>query len=505
LGDLGALHQRKRVWVQTDEMDAERLPPDLLLAALLAAMESAGLGCTVVVNDGGELRREYSNTPAAKILGMTVEELQRTPPLAVTTKEETERLSKMRASGSGGSRNFETKVARADGSVVPVEVSMGSVPLGEGERSAIVAFLRDVTPRVAMENALRESEERLRTIAEACPDSITMVCENRYVYANPVAMRLLGVTSQEELARIDAIGTVPKEYGDELRERHQRLLAGEVIPPTEVRRKVGGRDVVLEVSSRPTTFGGRPAIVSYARDITERKELQARLMQQDRLAAVGTLAAGLAHELNNPLSYLAFHIKKLRELPLEHASGEKVDALTQIEEGTQRMQSVISDLLFLTRDSDRPLAHVDLRQILLSTLSLVKAGAGTKADITSELATTSSMLGHPSRLGQVFLNVILNALEAVAEREAGRVRVELREIGPWLEVLVTDNGPGVADEHKSRIFDPFFTTKPEGTGLGLSISHAIVTAHGGEISLENIGGEGAVVTIRLPTASTHAQ
>lgn len=163
------------------------------------------------------------------------------------------------------------------------------------------------------------------------------------------------------------------------------------------------------------------------------------------------------------------------------------------------MQSVISDLLFLTRDSDLPQAHVDVRHVLVSTLSLVRAGARSGTRITSELAQTSGLLGHPSRLGQVFLNVIANALDAVAHRDDGLVHVELRESGPWVEVIVTDNGAGVPEGVRARVFDPFFTTKPEGTGLGLSISRAIVNAHGGQIALESPSGGGAVVTIRLPT------
>src|ERR1700682_4909747 len=125
----------------------ESLAPEVLLAALQAGMDSAGIGCTVVVNREGPLRRAYSNTLVARILGMTVEELQRTPPLLVLTPEERVRLSKMRE-GGGNPVSLETKVTRGDGSIVPVEVSMGIVPLDKGH--AIVAFLRDLTPRLEM-------------------------------------------------------------------------------------------------------------------------------------------------------------------------------------------------------------------------------------------------------------------------------------------------------------------------------------------------------------------
>jgi len=216
---------------------------------------------------------------------------------------------------------------------------------------------------------------------------------------------------------------------------------------------------------------------------------------------VGTLAAGLAHELNNPLTYLSFHLKRLHDLLAARGAAEEREALTEIEEGAQRMQSVISDLLFLTRESELPQAHVDVRHVLVSTLSLVRAGARDGARITSDLAETSGILGHPSRLGQVFLNVMANALDAVKGRSDGLVDVALRESGGWVEVAIADNGPGVPEAVRPRAFDPFYTTKPDGTGLGLSISHAIVSAHGGQISLDNRPGGGALVTIRLPTSS----
>ncbi len=484
-------------------MNADHPSPDVLLAALLAAMENASIGCTVLIDpgQGQSVRRAYSNAPAAAMFGMTVDELQKTPPILALAVEEQTRMGAIRAAGGVAPTSMETKLVRTDGSVLPIEVSMGVVPLAENQGRAIVAFLRDLTPRLTMETALRESEERFRTIAESCPDSITVVADGRYVYANPPAMRVLRVTSQAELEQLDLESTAPEERRAEIAARRARVLSGEPVAPLHLHRKVGGRDVFIEVSTRLTTFSGRPAIASYTRDITDRRELQARLMQQDRLAAVGTLAAGLAHELNNPLTYLAFHLERLGQLTAAHSSGEEKEALGQIQEGTKRMQSVIADLLFLTRDSALPQAHVDVGKILRSTISLVQAGASSATRITTDLAPTSMLLGHPSRLGQVFLNVILNALEAIGQREDGLVHVTLRECERWLEIAITDNGAGLADESRARVFDPFFSTKPDGTGLGLSISHAIVTAHGGMIAIASPPSGGAVVTVRLPTES----
>jgi PAS domain S-box-containing protein len=472
------------------------LAPDALLKALLAAMDESGIGVTVVVSSDGSLRRAYSNVPAAAIFGMTVEELQATPPMLQLTMEERARLNDIRQHPGKAPSSLETKATRKDGTVVPVEVSMGIVPTEQGQ--AIVAFLRDVSPRVAMQEALRESEELLRTLAETSPDSITMYSEGRYVYANPVAMRIIGVKNEEELARHDPRKTIGDHRRDELIARGKRILAGQVEPPMEVRREIDGRESILEVSSRRATWAGKPALINYSRDITERKQLQARLMQQDRLAAVGTLAAGLGHEINNPLTYVSFHLEKLKQLVRERASTEEMEILAQIGEGTARMKAVISDLLFLTRATEAPQAHVDVRQIISSTLSLVRTGSKATTRIETELPETSALLAHPSRLGQVFLNVILNALEAIAGRADGVVRVNLSETADSLVVEVGDNGAGMSSELQQRVFDPFYTTKPAGTGLGLSISRAIVEAHRGQIAIESQVDVGTTVTVRLP-------
>ena len=182
-------------------------------------------------------------------------------------------------------------------------------------------------------------------------------------------------------------------------------------------------------------------------------------MQQDRLAAVGTLAAGLAHELNNPLTYVTLHLKKLEELTKDRWSREEAETLALIEEGTARMKSVIL----------RPaLSHARQRRTAGARrpeadhhLHACPRPRRREAAVThrGRPRRDGDVVAHPSRLGQVFLNVIINALEAVANREDGLVRVVLRENATSLEVSVTDNGAGIPDDVSKRVFDPFFTTR----------------------------------------------
>jgi signal transduction histidine kinase len=174
--------------------------------------------------------------------------------------------------------------------------------------------------------------------------------------------------------------------------------------------------------------------------------------------------------------------------------------LRQIEEGTARLKTVLGDLLFMARDSKSSQAHVDVVRVLESTISLVRSGAAPGVELVTELAPCPAIVAHPTKLGQVFLNVILNALQAVEGRAGGVVRVSLvdRSKDGFRDVVVRDDGPGIPPDRLPRVFDPFFTTKPEGTGLGLSISHAIVRAHGGSIRVESKVGEGTSVKVTLP-------
>ena len=276
-------------------------------------------------------------------------------------------------------------------------------------------------------------------------------------------------------------------------------------------RRKDGSSVAAEVVAVPLRdpSGRHVADIAIYRDVSERKQLQARLLLADRMAALGTLAAGVAHEINNPLAFVLGNLLYLEDkLPPEAKDLEDLSAaLREARTGAERIRATVKDLLNLARNRDaEPVDHVDVNAALEFALKMAEPQLRHRARLVKRLGTIPPVAAPESRLGQVLLNLVLNAAQAIPEGDAAgnEVRVATRhdrEAGTVV-VEVADTGEGIAPEDRRRIFDPFFTTKPlgVGTGLGLSISHSIVASLGGEIRVESARGRGSTFEVVLPAA-----
>ncbi len=236
---------------------------------------------------------------------------------------------------------------------------------------------------------------------------------------------------------------------------------------------------------------------------SQRERLE-RLYRADRLAAVGQLAAGVAHEIRNPLTAIRSTMQYLlRDLDPAEPRYPLVEELLR---EADRINSTVGGLLSLSRSGEIRKSAIDLREPLGGALQLLRAQAAErKIEVASSLGREPlSVLGDPGQLKQVFLNLLLNALQSMPP--GGRVAAVVPPAAPrgahgdprWLEVRIEDTGPGIPPDELRRVFDPFFTTKHEGTGLGLAICHGIIEQHGGELQLESEVGRGTVATVRLP-------
>ncbi|MBL8717509.1 MAG: response regulator, partial [Myxococcales bacterium] len=256
---------------------------------------------------------------------------------------------------------------------------------------------------------------------------------------------------------------------------------------------------------------GRPLrMIGAMMDITERRELQARLMVADRLASVGTLAAGVAHEINNPLAYVLANLTRALRL-LEGKGAAQVPELSELvreaQDGAARVRRIVQDLRVFARADDDVREQVDLRDVVRSSVHLADNEIRHRARLELVLGPIPLVDGNEGRLGQVVVNLLVNAAQAIPEGAADRnvIRVTTRVDGVGRPVLeVSDTGPGVPVEIQHRIFDPFYTTKPqsEGTGLGLTICAGIVASLGGKIELESEPGRGSTFRIVLPRATS---
>ncbi len=257
---------------------------------------------------------------------------------------------------------------------------------------------------------------------------------------------------------------------------------------------------------------GDDEAVLLLRDVTAQRRLTSRLMVADRMASLGTLAAGVAHELNNPLAYVTANLEfiedELRRSIRENTPldiSQMLDPIVESREGLARMLVIVKDLKTFSRPDEETFADVDVNHLLDRVLSMAMKEIKYRGNVEKAYGTVAPVRANEARLGQVFLNLLQNAAQALDERKfAGnviRLRTGMREGRTVVEVA--DNGAGIAPENRSRVFDPFFTTKPlgVGTGLGLAICLGIVKSMGGEIELESAVGAGAIFRVLLPAGA----
>lgn len=242
----------------------------------------------------------------------------------------------------------------------------------------------------------------------------------------------------------------------------------------------------------------------------ERQRLEAQLRLADRMASLGTLAAGVVHELNNPLAYVCSNVGFLSQqlARAELAPGEWQElreVVAEVEEGVGRMRSILQDLKTLARTDEEPQhGALNVHEALEGALKLVRSELRHSAQVVRDLEPVPAVRGHAGRLGQVLVNLLVNALQAFPERRPERNRIRLatrRAASEWVVLEVEDNGPGMQPQVLEHLFNPFFTTKPLGTGLGLSICHSIVESMGGRIEVESAPGRGSLFRLRLPVAA----
>ena len=242
-------------------------------------------------------------------------------------------------------------------------------------------------------------------------------------------------------------------------------------------------------------------------DITERKELELMLMQSDKLSAVGQLAAGIAHEINNPLGII---------LGFAQAAAKKIkdsDALflpiESIRREALRCKNLVENLLAFSRQSKTQMGEIDINETITNTLSIIEAQAKVKSvEIIKELDILPLLMGNQNQIQQVIINLCSNAIDAMPDGGKITVRTRSGPVGNEKKIIleVEDNGSGIPEEVRGKMFNPFFTTKEvgKGTGLGLSLVYEIIQRHNGVIKVESDCGRGTTFTIILPTVADRA-
>ncbi|HEU4586243.1 MAG TPA: PAS domain S-box protein [Gemmatimonadaceae bacterium] len=407
---------------------------------------------------------------------------------------------------SGAPQHYETVVLRADGECRAVSVS--TAPLREGseggeeEITGVVASLRDITNERRASDAVARSEARYQRLVETAPDAIfTVDMDGNLTSVNRAFEDALG-RGREELVGISFTELLDGSQRHTVRQLLAATAAGRR-SQAEIRyRDMRGELCTGSVTATPVVEDGEiRGCLGIVRDVTGERRLADQLLQREKLAAVGQLVSGVAHELNNPLAGVLAFAQLLEAAPGNDA--EQREAVRAIHKEAKRAAKIVSNLLLFARDRDPERTRTDLNAVMIDALELRRYVLRTQqVEVVTELdSSLPAVWADPFQLQQVVLNFITNAEYALKGVEHEK-RITLRTwfANDRVYASVADNGTGIEAEVIDRVFNPFFTTKEvgEGTGLGLSISHGIIRQHGGHIGVESVPGNGATFTIDLP-------
>ncbi len=398
-----------------------------------------------------------------------------------------------------------------------VRVISAPLPSAAGVPRALCTVL-DISAERESFRRLRASEQSFRSLVERSPEAILIHSNGLIHYANPAAAALIGVEDPEDLVGDEVAKLVLKEDRALALERWQLAQSrGTALPPIQLRIRRSPQPARVESIDLALIFDGRPAIVTIARDLTERLALQSRLARTDRLSTMGVMTAGLAHEINNPLMYMLTNTELVREeltaalgllgdlgpaaAPLQGALAGCLTLLADVEEGEQRIARLVGELRRFSRVDERA-EQVDPGRVVQAALRVAEPHLKDRAELCLDLEPVEKIRGNEGQLFQVALNLLVNAAQAIPieGRTRGRVQVHLRMEAGAVRLTVQDNGVGMSADVLDQVFDPFFTTKAlgEGTGLGLSICASIVRDLGGRLWATSKPGEGSHFELLLP-------
>jgi PAS domain S-box-containing protein len=364
--------------------------------------------------------------------------------------------------------------------------------------------------------ALRKSEATGEALLESASEGIVLInASGRITLVNTAGERMFGYERSELLGQPLEI-LLPERIRDAHVDHRAGYFAGPRVRPMGTGLDLAGRhrdgtEFPVEISLSYVQSSDGMMAMALITDITERKRVEAELKQQrealyqtEKLAALGTLSAGIAHEMNNPLGIITSRIEvMLLDAEDQQLPAQVLDDLQVLHRATQRVARIATNLRSFARQAPREHTRIDLNAVVKETLLLMQKplevdGIRLNMELDPALA---AILGDASTLQQVLLNLVTNAREAMSGH-GGEIRIEtgVAERPGWVRVLIQDTGPGISPEDLSKVFDPFYTTKRTGTGLGLSVSYGIIQDHHGTVDVQSAPGQGTTFALAFPTA-----
>lgn len=411
--------------------------------------------------------------------------------------------------------HFEFRHRKADGSISDVEVYSG--PIHKSGNRLLYSIIHDITVRMTAQRDLEASEKRFRTVLDNAPYAIFIQTEGKFAYLNRTACRLFDVETQSRLIGSRVLDRIHPDFHQNVLERIQALNEKtEIVPPVdEAFLDINGNIVDVNVLAVPFEYEGKHGALVFALDISKlkafdrmRHEIEIQMRQQQKLEAIGTLAGGVAHEINNPLNGIMNYAQLIYDQIQRDSDAS--DYAKEIIRETERISEIVKNLLQFSRMEKQSHSYASMYDVVARTTSLIRTIIK-KDNIDLDIRLDDDLPDFKCRsqqVQQILMNLLTNARDALNERYPGmdpmkriEVRCTLETIDQrrWLLLSVKDYGSGIASENLNRIFEPFYSTKPKekGTGLGLSISYGIVKDHHGEIYVDSKDGE-TCFTVKLP-------
>lgn len=359
---------------------------------------------------------------------------------------------------------------------------------------------RHINELKRVEVSLIEAETKYRSLVEEALVGVYLYQEGQFFYVNPRYAEIFGYT-QEEILQMDVLDLAFPEDRAVLSENIRRRMSGEVQGLRYFYRgiKKDQRVIDLEVHGTVTVYNGKPAIIGTLLDITDRIKTEELLRKSDKLAVVGELAAGVAHEIRNPLTSLKGFVQLMKT---ENGDNQKYHDIMLSE--LDRINFIVSEFLLLAKPQVVNYQQKDLQNILQDVIGLLESQAIlNNVQISVDFPLSNLMIEcEENQIKQVFINILKNAMEATPHGGTISIRVQMKENNKVL-VQFMDQGCGIPEDRLSKLGEPFYTTKEKGTGLGLMVSYKIIETHQGEINIKSEENKGTTVDVILPIESKY--
>jgi two-component system sporulation sensor kinase A len=383
---------------------------------------------------------------------------------------------------------------KKEGDYVWLETTV--IPFLDGENPKQVSCIsRDVTDQIATKEQLEENKEMYRLLVENFEDTVGIITkQGHWIYINNAGKKLFGVTRKEELIGKSVLDFLTAESQSVFKDHLAKIRLGESFEMKICRHDK--QEKYVQAKLVPTKYKDRHTYQMLIRDLTEQKQAEEIMHRTEKLSVVGQLAAGIAHEIRNPLTVIKGFTQLLSQ-------EEENEYLKVVLDELERIEDIVSDLLILAKPQPSRIEQVHIGELLAGTIELFKSEAllHDVEMISSFDLSNPWVKGEPDKLKQVYINIIKNAIEAIPSG-GGKIYITAHNLGnDKIVTRIKDTGVGIPEERIPNLGEPFFSTKEKGTGLGLMICNRIIKNHGGTIKVDSKVNMGTTISVIMPAAA----